>query len=41
MFYCFQRRKISSIQFQSMVLNLENKGRIQDKEIEGNRFAYR
>jgi len=42
MFYCFQREKIGSIQeFQSMRLNLENKGKIQGKEIERNRLAHR
>jgi len=28
-------------EFQSVVLNLENEGRIQDKEIERNRLAHR
>ena len=33
---------MDSIQeFQSMMLNLENKGRIQDKEMERNRLAHR
>jgi len=42
MFCYFQRGRMGVIQeFQSMVLNLENKGRMQDKEIERNRLAYR
>jgi len=42
MFCYFQRGRIDGIQeFQSVVLNLENKGRIQDKEIERNRLAHR
>jgi len=42
MFCCFQRERIGSIQeFQSMVLNLENKGRMQGKEMERNRLTYR
>jgi len=33
---------MSGIQeFKSMVLNLENKGRMQDKEMERNRLAHR
>ena len=42
MFCYFQRGRMDSIQeFQSMMLNLENKGRIQDKEMERNRLAHR
>jgi len=42
MFCCFQRERIGSIQeFQSMVLNLENKGRMQGKEMERNRLTHR
>ena len=42
MFCCFQRGKIGGIQeFQSMVLNLENKRKIQGKEIEKNALAHR
>jgi len=42
MFCYFQRGRIGGIQeFQSVVLNLENKERMQDKEIERNRLAYR
>jgi len=42
MFCYFQRGRMDGIQeFQSMVLNLENEGRIQDKEIERNRLAHR
>jgi len=38
----FQRERIGGIQeFQSMVLNLENKGRIEGKEIERNVLAHR
>ena len=34
MFCCFQRERMGGIQeFQSMVLNLENKGKIQGKEM--------
>ena len=41
-FCCFQREKIGGIQeFQFMVLNLENKGKIQGKEMERNVLAYR
>jgi len=42
MFCYFQRGRMGGIQeSQSVVLNLENEGRIQDKEIERNRLAYR
>ena len=42
MFCYFQRRRIDGIQeFQSVVLNLENKGRMQDKEIEKNVLTHR
>ena len=42
MFCCFQRRRMDSIQeFQSVVLNLENEGRMQGKEMERNGLAYR
>jgi len=42
MFCCFQRERMGSIQeFQSMVLNLENKGRIQGKEIGRNVLTHR
>ena len=42
MFCCFQRERMGGIQeFQSMVLNLENKRRIQDKEIRRNVLAHR
>jgi len=42
MFCCFQRERICGIQeFQSVVLNLENKGRIQDKEMGRNMLAHR
>jgi len=42
MFCCFQRGKMSDIQeFQSMVLNLKNEGRMQNKEIERNRLTHR
>jgi len=42
MFCYFQRRRIGGIQeFQSVVLNLENEERMQDKEIERNRLAHR
>jgi len=41
-FCCFQRRRMGSIQeFQSVVLNLENKRKIQDKEIERNKLAHK
>ena len=42
MFCCFQRGRIGGIQeFQSMVLNLENEGKIQSKEMERNALAHR
>jgi len=42
MFCCFQRERMDGIQeFQSVVLNLENKRRIQDKEMERNGLAHR
>ena len=42
MFCCFQRGRIDGIQeFQSVVLNLENERRIQDKEIGRNGLAHR
>ena len=42
MFCCFQRGRIGGIQeFQSMVLNLENEGKIQSKEMERNVLAHR
>jgi len=42
MFCCFQRERMDGIQeFQSMGLNLENKGRMQDKEMERNMLAHR
>ena len=42
MFCCFQRERMSSIQeFQSVVLNLENKRRMQGKEIGRNTLAHR
>ena len=42
MFCCFQRERMDSIQeFQSVVLNLENKGRIQGKDMGRNRLAHR
>ena len=42
MFCYFQRGRVDSIQeFQSMVLNLENKERMQDKEIKRNGLAYK
>ena len=42
MFCCFQRGRIGDIQeFQSMLLNLENEGKMQDKEIERNGLAHR
>jgi len=42
MFCCFQRERMDGIQeFQSVVLNLENKRRIQNKEMERNRLAHR
>ena len=37
MFCCFQRGRMGGIQeFQSVVLNLENEGRMQGKEMERN-----
>jgi len=42
MFCCFQRERMDGIQeFQSMGLNLENKKRMQGKEMERNRLAHR
>jgi len=42
MFCCFQRERMDGIQeFQSMVLNLENKGRMQGKEMGRNELAHR
>jgi len=42
MFCCFQRGKMGGIQeFQSMVLNLENKRKMQDKEMGKNKLTYR
>jgi len=42
MFCCFQRERMDGIQeFQSVVLNLENKGRMQGKEIGRNVLAHR
>jgi len=42
MFCCFQRERMDSIQeFQSMVLNLENKRRMQGKEMERNRLTHK
>jgi len=42
MFCCFQREKMGGIQeFQSIVLNLENKERMQGKEMERNALAHR
>jgi len=42
MFYCFQRERMGGIQeFQSVVLNLENKRRIQGKEMGRNMLAHR
>jgi len=42
MFRYFQRGRMGSIQeFQSMELNLENEGKMQDKEMERNRLTYR
>jgi len=41
-FCCFQRGRIDGIQeFQSVLLNLENEGRMQDKEMERNGLAHR
>jgi len=42
MFCYFQRGRMDGIQeFQSVVLNLENKGRMQDKKMERNGLAHR
>jgi len=42
MFCCFQRERMGSIQeFQSVVLNLENEGRMQGKEIGRNMLTHR
>jgi len=42
MFYYFQRERIGGIQeFQSVVLNLENEGRMQGKEMERKGLAHR
>ena len=42
MFCYFQRERMGGIQkFQSVVLNLENKGRMQDKEMGGNGLAHK
>jgi len=42
MFCCFQRERMDGIQeFQSMVLNLENKKRMQGKEMKRNRLAHK
>ena len=42
MFCYFQRGRMGGIQeFQSMVLNLENKRKMQDKEMERNRLTHR
>jgi len=42
MFCYFQRRRMGGIQeFQSMVLNLESEGRMQDKKMERNGLAHR
>ena len=42
MFCYFQRRRMGSIQeFQSIVLNLENKRKMQNKEIKRNRLSHR
>ena len=42
MFCYFQRKRIDGIQeFQSMVLSLENEGKMQGKEMERNRLAHR
>jgi len=42
MFCCFQRRKIDGIQeFQSVGLNLENKGRMRGKEMRKNGPTHR
>ena len=42
MFCCFQRERMDGIQeFQSVVINLENKGRMQGKEMKRNGLAHR
>jgi len=42
MFCCFQRERMDGIQeFQSVVLNLENEGRMQGKEMKRNVLAHR
>jgi len=42
MFCCFQREKMGGIQeFQSVVLNLENEGRMQGKEMRRNVLTHR
>jgi len=42
MFCCFQRKRMGGIQeFQSVVLNLENEGRMQSKEIGRNMLTHR
>jgi len=42
MFCCFQRRRMDSIQkFQSVVLNLENEGKMQGKEMGRNMLTHR
>ena len=42
MFCCFQKGRMGGIQeFKSIVLNLENKRRMQDKEMERNGLAHR
>ena len=42
MFCCFQRERMGGTQeFQSVVLNLENEGRIQGKEMGRNGLAHR
>jgi len=42
MFCCFQRERMGGIQeFQSMVLNLENKGKMQGKKMERNMLTHR
>jgi len=42
MFCCFQKEKIGGIQeFQSVVLNLKNKRKMQSKEMERNMLTHR
>jgi len=42
MFCCFQRERMDGIQeFQSVVLNLENEGRMQGKEMGRNVLTHR